>query len=134
MPEPIPVWSGVLDERGRWHLDRPEDFRAYCRGLRGQRVQLIVRKPSRQRSQNENRYYWGVVIALLAEHCGYTPEEMHEALKFAMLRTHEDGPLPSVKSTAQLSTTEFEDYLERIRIWAATELGVVVPLPNEAVA
>lgn len=32
---------------------------------------------------------------------------------------------------AVMNTAEFEEYLERVRRWAAVEYGVVVPLPNE---
>lgn len=38
---------------------------------------LKIKKPSR--SESQLRYYW-IVVGLLADHCGYTSEEMHDAL------------------------------------------------------
>jgi hypothetical protein len=36
-------------------------------------------------------------------------------------------------STATLNTKEFEIYAEQIRIWAITELGIRLALPNEQI-
>jgi len=35
------------------------------------------------------------------------------------------------KSTAELTTKEFEEYTTSIRQWASQELGVYIPTPNE---
>lgn len=55
---------------------------------------------------------------------------MHEALKFKFLRVEKEG-IESARSTTDLTTTEFEEYMNQIRIWALTELDVKIPLPNE---
>ena len=39
--------------------------------------------------------------------------------------------MPKVKSTTKLSTKEFNEYIEQIQVWAASEHGVVIPDPNE---
>jgi hypothetical protein len=36
-----------------------------------------------------------------------------------------------IGSTATLNTKEFEVYAEQIRIWALTDLGIRLRLPNE---
>jgi len=131
---PTPVWYARVDQTGRIRPDRQQDFLRHVRGFAGQPVEVIVRKVRSQRSGKQNRYYWPVVVGLLAEHCGYTPEEMHEALKWKFLRTEVDSPLPTVRSTTSLSTVEFEEYQEQIRIWASSDLGVYIPLPNEVEA
>jgi len=38
-----------------------------------------------------------------------------------------------VRSTSSLTTKEMTDYIEQIRTFAITELGVYVPDPNEIV-
>lgn len=38
------------------------------------------------------------------------------------------------KSTAEVTTFEFEQYLEQIRAFAAQELRMGIPLPNELFA
>lgn len=113
--------------------DTPEKVREYLKGLEGKRVEVVVRKERSQRSNKQNSYYWGIVLPILGDYFGYEPDEMHEALKLKFLQI---GPcdVPTVKSTTKLNTAEFEEYLERIRRWAATEYSVVVPLPHEAEA
>jgi hypothetical protein len=125
---PTPIFHGRI-EGGRICLERREDFAALIQRLDGKDVELILRKHRRSRSRNQNAYYWGVVIPLIAEHCGYMDEEMHEALKWRFLQKH-DGPLPTVRSTTDLDTAEFTEYIEQCRILGA-EMGVVIPGPGE---
>ena len=93
---------------------------------------LGIKKYFKQRSLNENNYYWGTVIAEIANYTGYSPQEAHDALKSKFLPhiTDEFG-LTHITSTPALSTKYFEIYMEDIRRWAAEDLGVIVPLPNE---
>lgn len=125
------VHQGQVDSEGKLTLVNPETFRRVLRGFLNAPVDITIRRHRKSRSDRQNAYYWAVVVGMLAEFCGYTPEEMHEALKWKFLRREADGPLPTVRSTTELGTQEFEDYVEMVRMWAATDLGVVVPLPNE---
>ncbi len=110
-------------------------YRALLNHFAGKRVILSIAAQKKDRSDNENRYYWGVVVKILGDELGYSSDEMHEALKFKFLRmeAEPDGKrrLETVRSTATLKTDEFEDYLDRIRMWAAADMGIVIPLPNE---
>ena len=88
------------------------------------------------RSLNQNRYYWAVVVALLASELGYFKDEMHELLRRKFLAYTKTNPTTGEqemfsKSTASLTTQEMEEYLEAVRIWAISELDVYIPLPNE---
>lgn len=90
----------------------------------------------KNRSSNQNKYYFGVVIAELCNHTGYNSDEMHEILKkkfnpkdCVLKKTGEVITIGD--STADLNTLQFENYLEQIRIFALTELDVLIPLPNE---
>jgi hypothetical protein len=99
----------------------------------GTHVFVTIKKIEKRqmRSIVQNNYYWGVVIDILSDFTGYDPEEMHNALRHKFLTYENIKGLPTTLSTTQLKTNEFEDYLERIRRWAATDLGVYIPLPNE---
>jgi hypothetical protein len=112
-------------------MDLPVVFGQALRELAGKPVEVTVRKVRKQRSDRQSRYYWGVVVDMLAQFCGYDREAMHEALKWKFLRLEADSPLPTVRSTTDLSTKEFEDYLDCVRTWAGADLGVNIPLPNE---
>lgn len=125
-----PLFYGELyDGKMTWY--DPEGLKKYLLSLGDLEVQVLVEKKKKWRSDNQNRYYWGVVIDILGSELGYNPEEMHEALKWQFLRV-EGGKIPTVKSTASLSTVEFEDYMGQIRTWASIEFGVYIPEPNEA--
>jgi hypothetical protein len=104
----------------------------FVRSLKGD-VSVTVKKRTKPRSSHQNRYYWGVVVAMLSEYTGYEHEEMHDALKLLFLRkpAHAPGLPDTLRSTSDLSTKEFEDYLERVRRWADIELSFIIPLPNE---
>jgi hypothetical protein len=98
------------------------------KGLEGKLIELKLGKLKKIRSMSQNRYYWGVVIALFAEHVGLDAEEMHAALKMKFLQKH-DGPMETVRSTTDLSTEEFQEYLEKCKQLAA-EMGVEIPDPG----
>ena len=137
---PTPIFRGRI-ENDRICLERREDFAGLIHELNGADIDLRLSKHRNSRSISQNSYYWGVVVPLLAEHCGYEIEEMHEALKWRFLQTHA-GPnefetkatwvkLPTVRSTADLDTAEFTEYIESVRRLAA-EMGVSIPSPGFA--
>jgi len=92
----------------------------------------------KERSLNQNNYYWGVVVNTIANELGYLDKEMHELLKaeflFEMREVKTKKGIKLVKkykSTTEITTKQYEDYLSKIRIWASTEFGIFIPLPNE---
>lgn len=90
-----------------------------------------LRPVKRRRSNPQNRFYWAVCVKLLAEHCGYTSQEMHEALKARFLGV--DDPqfgLRKIGSTATLTTAEFGDLIAHCQ-QLGSSLGVYIPDPNE---
>lgn len=96
----------------------------------------VVFKPIRKlRSLNQNSYYWGVVLKLLHDHTGQPQDDLHDILKRkflgeATLRLG-DTDYVFARSTATLSTVQFEEYLSSVRVWAFDTLKVIIPLPNE---
>ncbi len=125
-----PIFRGKV-EKGKALPADPVRFASHLRRLEGADVEIIVRKHRKKRSDPQNKYYWGVVVAILADHCGYDkPEEMHDALRIKFLTIHQDGPLPTVRSTADLSTVEFEHYMLQCRKLGA-EMNCQIPEPNE---
>lgn len=121
-------FRGTVDQ-GNLTINDPAKFRAYLAKLGHKDVSIVIKAKGRSRSLRQNQYYWGVVIKLISEYTGYSPDEAHDAMRWKFLSI--PGDLPSVKSTAKLSTVEMEEYLERIRQWSAEELGMYIPDPNE---
>jgi hypothetical protein len=116
---------------GKFKPDDAASFTKVFYGHEGKRVTVTVERERKHRSNNQNAYMWGVVYNLIAEHTGYTHDEVHDAMRWLFLRVRRDGLPDTTKSTASLSTTEMEIYLKSIRRWAAVELSVYIPLPNE---
>lgn len=91
------------------------------------------------RSEQQNRWYWGVIVASIAEYTGYTADETHEILKAKFIPKQIavcDGNGEVVDgfviggSTAKLGKQAFGDYCEAIRGWAAEKLHLVIPDPS----
>src|ERR1039458_7616319 len=75
-----PLFDGTIRD-SKLFLDKGEKFKQYLSGLNGKRVQVTVEKIKHKRSNNQNQYYWGVVVKLIAQHTGHDPEQIHELLK-----------------------------------------------------
>ena len=127
----VPVQNGRLNPS----LAQQQAMDTYLQTREGREVAVKLTRPTNQRSLNQNRFYWGTALRIIADFTGHTPEEIHYALKtillprrFIMLAGRE---VEVGKTTTDLSTTEFEAYLERLRAWASSELGIEIPTPNE---
>ena len=97
-----------------------------------------VKKQRNNRSNMQNNYYWACIVQPLANEIGYFPDEMHDILKVKFASQWENIDindkqvgLQVVNSSARMNTKEFEVYADQIRIWALTELGIRLMLPNE---
>lgn len=127
-----PVWRGHVTSDGQVVLDCGRDYDRYALTLADKRIELVLRPERSQRSTQHNRYYWGVVVKMVSEELGYRPEEAHEALAHHLLPLgHDDARLPGRRSTSTLTVQEFADYVEACRQFAASELGLSIPEPNE---
>ena len=136
--------NGRINKEGRLVIanDEKASFIAEISRHRGKGVRVRVVVDGRKRSIVQNNYYYGVVVDLLRrcmqEEWGesLTKEEVHEILKtqcnwkecFSQL-TGES--IKVGKSTATLTTTEFEEYCERCRRFALEFFNLTIPLPNE---
>jgi hypothetical protein len=114
-----PIFYGEI-KNGKLELNHPDLFKQYVATLKGE-IQLKIQKKSKYRSLKENNYLHGVVLPLLSEQTGYTTAEMKAVIKW----------LFKIESTAELTTVQFEQKMEEIRRWAAIELSVNIPEPNE---
>lgn len=93
------------------------------------------REPTRR--ARANRYYWGVVLKMMAEEMGESPEYVHELMKLrhntqrgAGLVTGPGNDLVIPKSTATLTIAEFSAYLELVMRDGMEYLGIEFPPPS----
>ena len=142
--------TATLNKSGGLEYDKSELSRQLAKLKRGE-VAIIITDDIlpdelRKRSNAENRYYFGIVCKHAAaaftesdgEKCDQN--EAHERLKREcngrrVERTHKQTGQMIVdtigKSTKDLTTVEFEDYLTRCRTFLSEWFGIYVPLPNE---
>ncbi len=100
----------------------------------GQPIQLTIEKRQSRRSIAENSYYWGVIIKIISDHTGENDWKIHGILgrMFLTQGVEVNGKRYEVtKSSHFLTVAEFEEYAEKCRLWAGSELDLVVPAPNE---
>lgn len=107
----------------------------------GRWVSLTIKELKRVRSNNQNRFYHGVVVPIIVELLREYGNDAdcdiaHEFLKVSFMppegskRVKVGKVIVESQSTTRLSTMAFEEFLERIRVFAA-EHGHIVPFPNE---
>lgn len=105
-------------------------------------VLITLEKPKKKRSNPQNAFYYGVVIPIV-QNClrdaGYlmTNEATHDLIKLKFLKetiltNEETGEIVErVKSTTELSTSQFMDFVAEISIFTNEYFGVNLPQPND---
>jgi hypothetical protein len=125
------------------NLDHPHEQRNLLntiRAMRGTiRVSFCQHRP--RRSDRQNKFYWPCFVQPFAEFLReqgeiLTDEEAHELLKAKFLRRtvvdrRTGQPVGvAIRSTTDLNTAEFNEYLDRCAYWLADMFGIVVPEPD----
>jgi len=129
-----PKFSAIVTN-GKLILDDAIAFLSQLRSMEGKQIVLTLEYKKKLRSLKENKYYWGVIIAILSDWSGEEDAEViHDALKRKFLTSRAYKDLIFTESTTNLSTTEFEEYCAKIRQWASLEHSVYIPLPNEPIS
>jgi hypothetical protein len=134
-----PIIGSGLVRGGRLRIVRSDVFAAGLAALRDGPVEIRIERQRATRSTEQNGWYWSCLVGLVAEHTGYTPDEIHEIYKAKFLpkrlaiadgNGEIRGEFVIGGTTARLSTSEFSEYCEAIRGWAAEALGVAIPDPR----
>lgn len=132
--------AGYIDENGKLSIYRRKELDQWIKANPKRNVVLKMELKRKKRSNQQSRYYWGVVVPIIREAFvalgnDFSEQDTHEALKakFNCKDIENAGGVTDeiVISTSKLTTVEFMVYLERITIWAAQFLGVTIPAPNE---
>ena len=102
-------------------------------------VVIRVERVTATRSQQANAYLWGVVYRLMAEETGHDPEEIHDDMCLRFLsktltwvneQTGEVEERQVPGRSRSLDVTEFHEFVERVRLFAAEWLGLTIPDPE----
>lgn len=88
-------------------------------------------EPVKRRSSAQNRLWWRY-MTILGRELGYTPEEVHDAVKIELLSREDlSTGLTIVGSTAKLDPGRFSELIEQLRMWAHSFHGIYLPTPDE---
>jgi hypothetical protein len=136
--------NGVITPQGALRIyNRPlfdEEVRAMSRE-KDLAVTIEVKVKRNVRSDVQNAYYWGVVVAMIVERLRELGHDVdrdltHEFLKGRFLYSELTDPntgevMRIPRKTSELATGEFMDYLEHVKQFAAETLDIYIPDPNE---
>ena len=119
-------------EDGKLKLRDMEEYHRVVSDLEGEEIYLKIKEWKNRRSDRQNRYYYGVVIRILSEDLGYSKDLIHALMSKKFLEEKVVLGEMVLPSTRNLKTDEFEEYLRNIRMWAARDMDIYIPTPNEA--
>jgi hypothetical protein len=131
------IYNLVPNKEGKLPKLANEAIRRELLSLSGKRITISIEKYKKKRSNEQNAYYFGVIVKIISDHIGYTTDEVHELLKESFLGTKEikigDKTSKVPNSTTKLTTSDFMAYIEDIQRFAAEKLDLYIPSPNEVV-
>lgn len=101
----------------------------------------------RRRTDRQNRYYWPCFVKPLVEFLNdqgertddglrITKDHVHDMFRAKFLRREIRHPRTrellgfQIRSTTELTTVEFNRYLDDVAAWLARYVGIVVPEPD----
>jgi hypothetical protein len=131
-------YFGKVDD-GKLTIFQRNDMVSGLQNLGSGFVEIIIRLAGK-RSSPQNRYYWGAMLPIVKDGLkelgiDMSKEQTHEMLKYKFIKrefiTSNGDILQIIGSTTELSTKEFNEYIESIQIWSAEYLNVNIPDPNE---
>lgn len=130
-------------ENGNLRLISQDQYEKLIRGLEGQSIKLVLGKRPKKRTAKQQRYYFGAIVKPISDYTGMAIGDTHEWLKkeFAPKQENiikgkngQELVIVSAMSTTDLLTVQFrDDFIEKIKVWAASFLGLYLADPNEIV-
>jgi len=107
-------------------------------------VVITFSKPKKSRSNNQNRFYWGVVLPLvqngLLEATGElrSCDNIHYKILLPLfaplneiINKDTGESLNERLTSSEMTTTQFCEYIMEVQKWGAEFLGIDIPSPNE---
>lgn len=127
---------GKVDEQGKVQLS--DEMRAFWRRsldrLRGEDIELAVRRYDAQRSPDQNEYLHAVAFPKLARHFGLSITDLKLSLMgecFGWKRdpiTHREVPVKP--HTSDMTKSECRHFIDWLLPWALQEHGVDIEPPT----
>jgi hypothetical protein len=115
-------------------------FQHAVNSFEGERVEVTIQKAKKKRSNPQNAYFHGCAVPIITNAMREAGINTNNAKTKEMLKRRflsEDVHISNgeflehTRSTTELSTTEFNEFIIQVQQFAAEWLGVEVPDPNE---
>lgn len=114
----------------------------FIKTLDGGWAEVSIKKYLGKASDRQRRYWFGVVIPCVIDHCGYdgisAKDDCHDDLMYKLMpelrkkrKTLAGGEIDARVSWTELDREQTTLLIERAFHFAATELGLVIPSPAE---
>lgn len=103
--------------------------------LRNGRHELVLREKAQKRSVAQNRLMW-MWFACIEKEVGQSQQDVHDyyCYKFLPRDIADPSTGQAVRvggHTSTLTTEAFTDFLNKVQADAATELGIMLPTPDD---
>lgn len=131
--------TGHISEAGEVKVFGRPKYDMWLKKNVGKEIKITTETISDKRSNQQNRYYWSVVVAMVKSAINeygnqYSTEDTHEFLK-AQFNSEQveignglyiDMP----QETKNLGTKEFMEYILKIQQFSVEVFGLVIPDPD----
>lgn len=110
----------------------------------GKDVVITFSKPKKSRSNNQNAFYWGVVLPLVQKGLLDATGELrsNDNIHYKILlplfaptneivNTDTGECIIERLTSSEMTTTQFCEYIMEVQKWGAEFLGIDIPSPNE---
>ena len=127
---------GTVDRQGKVNLYKRDKLTTAAREFfPGEDIQITMERRQVNKSAEQNRLWWAYVT-ILAKELGYHKDEMHSICKAKFLKheivIEQTGEVIQYDgSTKGMGKRDFYELTEEIIQWAAADLGIALPLPDE---
>lgn len=96
----------------------------------GQEYVIQIKRNRPVRSLSQNKYYF-LCLNIIGLSTGHTTEELHEICKLKfnsdIIHFPKSGSQILGKTTSDLDSKEMTAYINRVKLWANDEFGIVIP-------
>ena len=115
-----------------------QDIRDAVKSFFGKEIEIIIRKKTKKRTNNQNRLFWSY-MDIIAFETGSNKNKIHDIVCDMFLEKEDvvfetiGEVKETIKSTKNLTTKEFAELTEKVFIWATEDLGYIMPREGQQV-
>lgn len=121
----------LVKEKGEVTMDKSFDF--LCSQLRNGRYRVTIERYTEPRTLNQNALMW-MWFTCIEQETGTPKQDVHDYYCNLFLRRTaviNGNETVIAGSTSKLNTLQMTDFLNKVKADAATEFGIMLPLPAD---